>query len=1166
LQYRILGTLEVLDDGRALDLGGRKQRAVLAALLLDAGRTVSTDRLTDAVWGDDLPSRAEASLQAYISNLRKLLEPGRRPREAPTVLVTDPGGYRLVLDDATLDAQDFERRLDEGQARRRTGDLDAAELALDAALACWAPLLPEFTGESFTVEAEARLESLHAMALETAFEVKLDLGGHREIVPALESAVAAYPLRERLRSQLALALYRGDRQTDALRAIADARTTLVDEVGVEPGPELRLLEAQILDQGAELDWRPPTGAVRAAGTATGRAAGTHDDDRSRAALGAFVGRQDECAVLVEATRGAIAGTGRPVVISGEPGIGKTRLVEELVTHARREGMTVAWARCPESAAQASFWACSQIGTQLLEENVVDQHLLREILPTVEPTGAVDPTADRLALDVSAAKVLASTTRPLLLVIDDLQWADSASLTTIEFVSGELRGMPVILVATVRPTTADSSADLVSCLAELARQPHALRLELDGLRRADVSDWLENRADLAVAPEVSEFVHERTAGNPFFVRELVELLTSEGRLGDPRAARGVGIPAAVQDVLRRRISRLPSDTQQLLPRAAIVGRTFDVDVLARVSDQSVTEVLDALDAVLDAGLVTDDPSLPGRFRFSHALVAETLAEEISASRRARLHAAIVDAVEALRTADLDSHLAELAHHALAGALAGTAEKAFGYSAAAADQATMRLAFEDAAEHWSRAVRALELSRPGDRWARYDTLVSLGRAHLGADRIEPAKRALLDAAAVAEGLGDAEAMARALAPLNLPTLWPAADYGMPDPSDHACLERAVEAYTDPGTVLRADLLCAFTTSCAYLGDFARTDALSAEALEVARGTGDPSAIIRAAIRRYSLIWIPQRLDEQRALADEMVAVCDAHHLPAELTFLGHFARVLHRFAVADLAPGDSEFALARNLAERSNSPAHLTQWGFFEATYLLMLGRFDEAVARGEEATELYRRTRAVSADAIGFIYPVARRLEQGRLDEALTGAAANTDGSYRELWLEVIAWALTLDNRVDEAREVLTMLRPRPDPSLDYLYLSQLMAAGTNRILLDDRDVLGSLYDGIGAFPGLMVISGSGGVPLGSTDHTLALLARALDDDDAARRHIEAGIGIHRTMGATPWLARSLAVKAELHRGVDDAAAAAAAAEARTLADEFDLVLVNRQLDAAGFLT
>ncbi len=258
MRYRVLGGLEVIDGERSLELGGRKQRAVLAALVLDAGQPVSVDRLIDAVWGDGPPERAEASLQTYVSNLRRLLEPGRGPRKEPAVLLTRPAGYVLQLTRNDVDLTQFEDLIEEGRACRREGHPGEARELLTKALGLWAPVLPEYAGEPFLREVEARLTTLHGLALEELFDARLELGDHDAAVADLEAAVLRHPLRERLWGQLALAHYRAGRQTDALRVLQRARRLLDDEVGVEPGPDLRQLEGDILELETETDMNDAT--------------------------------------------------------------------------------------------------------------------------------------------------------------------------------------------------------------------------------------------------------------------------------------------------------------------------------------------------------------------------------------------------------------------------------------------------------------------------------------------------------------------------------------------------------------------------------------------------------------------------------------------------------------------------------------------------------------------------------------------------------------------------------------------------------------------------------------------------------------------------------------------------------------------------------------------
>lgn len=369
MQFRLLGGLGVEDDdGKPVDLGGPKRRAVLAALLVARGRAVAVDRLQEQVWGDVPPANPETSLQAYVSNLRRGLEPGRRPREAPRLLVTRPSGYALLADRSAVDTARFEDGLERGQALLGGGALVEAREALEGTLDEWGgPPLPELAGRDWVDEHVTWLGELRRQALLARFEVGLALGEHATLVTRLEQAVAEHPFEERMRALLALALYRSGRQREALGALADARRALREEVGVDPGPELRELEAQILAHDPALRLEPtsppapaaPPEARPAPVPDTEAVPATAAEPSEARGTGIFVGRQNELDALVAAA-GAAETAGRPVVVCGEPGIGKTRLVEELL--ARLPSSTVvAWGRCSEQATSAGYWPVIQVG-------------------------------------------------------------------------------------------------------------------------------------------------------------------------------------------------------------------------------------------------------------------------------------------------------------------------------------------------------------------------------------------------------------------------------------------------------------------------------------------------------------------------------------------------------------------------------------------------------------------------------------------------------------------------------------------------------------------------------------------------------------------------------------------------------------------------------------
>jgi DNA-binding SARP family transcriptional activator len=1148
--YRLFGGLSVVGgDGRAAQLGGRKQRAVLAALLLELGRPVPTDRLIDRVWGDVPPPRAEASLQAYVSRLRRQLEPEGPGGPGHAVLLSEPGGYRIAADRRAVDLALFDELRSDAAAALAAGDAARAAELYDRALALHGPLLPELAGEDWVVEAATRIETAHADALDGLFEARLALGAGREIVGALEAAVAAYPYRERLRGQLAVALYRAGRQTDALRALAEARRILAEDIGVEPGHELRQVEADILAQANHLAAPAPAGGAPPA-TAGRRPAGQLP----------MVGRADELGWMMDAARRAAGGAGTAVVISGEPGIGKTRLAEELVAAVPDE-FVVAWARCQESAASAPYWGYSQIAEQIVAADVISEAAREGMSAAGGGVHTIDPDADRATLHGSMVAALRSATRPLLLVVDDLQWADASSLRALEFVASTVPTVPVLLVVTVRPVGSDAPAPLVACLAELARHAGSQRIELAGLSHADVGSWLRTTAGGHVADDVVAFVHERTGGNPFFVGELVELLARQDRLTDLDAARGARVPAAAVDIVRRRVGMLPAETQQLLSTASVLGIAIDLDVLAHVAATTPGDALDVLDPAVDAGLLHEDATAPGRLHFAHALVADALAAELSAGRRTRLHAAVFDAIEHLRAASLDEQLAALVHHGRAGAVAGVASRAFEYAKRAAGSAAKAGAFEVAAGYWDGARSLLDLAHPGDRRARYDLLVELGRAQLRADDVTGAQQVLLDAISLAEALHDPAGVRGAAVALATTTLWHTSEYGQVDLALVDGLERALAASEGASSAELSLLMGALADALYYERDTSRSSALSARAVELARETADADVLALALSQRIRALWRGVMGPEQREVMTEMVALA-AGHLDPGLAVVAHRNAAALAFSHADRAGFEQHLAAARALADRSQMPALLSQIAWAEVGWLLACGHYDDAAARAREADRLYRRGRGWQADDILDTFVLFIEHDQGTIADPLSSGRALLHGRFGAATREFVAWMLVEDGRPEDARRLVGPAGTVPDPPADWLWLDTITTAAHVRAGLGDRAASAALFERLRDHAGHVELTA--GPFLGGMDLVLAALAEAQGDALTARHHAAAAIEVLERLDTPPALARALLVQGRLlANSGDDAqhdAGVAALDRARAVAERVGVVPVLAQLD------
>src|SRR4051794_7848003 len=348
MEFRILGPLDVVDGKQVVGLPAAKHRTLLAMLLLNANEVVSTGRLIEALWEDEPPPRAQKTLQVYVSQLRKTLGKDRVETRAP--------GYLVRVRDDELDLARFERLADEGRPKE--------------ALQLWrGPPLADFLNERFAQAEIARLAEARLACLERRIEHDLDAGGHADLVGELEALVVDHPLREQMRAQLMLALYRSGRQAEALAAYQSARRVLVDELGIEPGRSLRAVEKAILAQDPSLD-------LASAGEETRKTEGWS---------GAFVGRQAELNDLRAGLEAAIAGHGRLFLLSGEPGIGKSRLADELTREARTRGAIVLSGRCWEAGGAPAFWPW----TQALRAH------LREASPDVRAR-AVGPASAELA--------------------------------------------------------------------------------------------------------------------------------------------------------------------------------------------------------------------------------------------------------------------------------------------------------------------------------------------------------------------------------------------------------------------------------------------------------------------------------------------------------------------------------------------------------------------------------------------------------------------------------------------------------------------------------------------------------------------------------------------------------------------------------------------------
>ena len=981
MRFLILGPLEAYEGERRLSLGGTKQRALLAMLLLHANEVVSSDRLVEALWGESASDDATKALSVALSRLRKVLEPERSPGAAGELLVTRPPGYLMKLDPDQLDLHRFDQLVLEA---RSVDDPATSAGLLREALALWrgAPLA-DLAYESFGQSEIARLEESRLAALEQRIEFDLVLGHHDELVGELEGLTGDYPLRERLRGQLMLALYRSGRQADALQSYQAARASLVEELGIEPSRPLRELHQAILQQDQGLDLLV---GKRPAEEAPGDV---------------FVGRGHELAELITGLEDAFAGRGRVFLLSGEPGIGKSRLAEELMAHARARGARVLVGRCWEAGGAPAYWPWVQSLRAYVRES--DEHALRaqlgsgaaelaQVLPELRerypdlplPSSA-EPESVRFRLFDATAEFLrnAAQRRPIVLVLDDLHAADAPSLLLLRFLAREVGSTRLLLLGAYRDVDPLPGDPLSAMLAEVAGESAVRRLVLDGLSETEVAEYVELTASEMASPQLAAALHGRTVGNPLFVGEIVRLLSVEDELPESVDEPRLTIPQSVRDVIARRVSYLSSESKRLLVLASVLGREFAPDVLGRLGGVSDDELLEWLDEAIAARVLSDIPGSPGRLRFEHVLIRDTLYDGLTSARRVRLHEHAVEALEQLHEKHPGPHLPELARHSID---AGDPDKGLRYSRQAADRALELHAYEEAARLFRLALEALDLREPSDPSVRCDLLLAMGDALTNAGSTADAKEAFLAAGDVARTTRLPESMALAALGYGGRSGWQrAAD----DLRLVPLLEEALAAFGDEAPTLRARLLARLAGALRDEPSLEPRASISREAVEIARGLGDKDLLAYTLVSNALAIWGPDpgelvpiaeevsRLAQETGTSTTILDALTLHSLIAWLTL-----------AEGDAATLDDRF---NEVAEELGQPADQWQAAMQDVVWALFRGDFAAAEQLAAEAL-MRGDARRADADCSYRLAMFVLRREQGRL----AGDRGSDPGSGRRL--------------------------------------------------------------------------------------------------------------------------------------------------------------------------
>ena len=851
----------------------------------------------------------------------------------------------------------------------------------------------------------------------------------------------------------------------------------------------------------------------------------------------FVGRDADLRVLWSHFEETCAGAPRIVLIAGEPGVGKTRLAVELALRAHADGAAFLFGRCDEDPLLPHQPFVEALRHYVAECPLTDlarqvgltsgelRRLVPEIadrLPHLAQQLAGDPAGERYRLfeAVSALLCDAADARPVVLVLDDLHWADKPTLLLLRHLTRQWGDAPLLVVGTYREAELHSGHALTEAMADLSRRRALERLSLGSLDEAAVLRLVTSHAG-SDAPQLSRMVFEQTAGNALFVVEMLRHLAESG------TAR-VGVPERVKDVIGHRIARLEPQTRRMLRAGAVCGREFELVVLEQMRDLEQDELVDAIEHALRAQIIEEVGGCAGRYTFSHALTRDAIYGSMSATRRALLHRRVAAALEQEYAAELEPHFAELASHFAQAGLAGDLEKAIEYGARAGDRAVAQLAYEQAAVCYRDAASLIESIARVRLLRRCDLVIAQGEAECRAG--DPAHReTLLAGARLAQELGDPARMARAALANNRGYF--SAATGV-DHERVAVLRDALEAYGADDSTTRATLLAHLAVELVADPDASQRARISDEALAMARRVGDPRTLLRTLNYRFVTLWGPHTVSERMANARE------AHRLAEELQDPVLAFHAATHAAHAAMEAGEPQLAdqllvRAGQLAEQLRQPT--IQWYFAvgRAKRMIFSGSLDEAEQLSYEGRRLGRSAGQPDAEAwsIGQLFVI--RFLQGALGGERPNFLAAAEAGIRRDSAHIFTGSRSVP-LLSEAMSIVTFCevgrtddaRVRFDEFVrddlidvpqDWAALAIPALASVACSHLRDSRRAQQLYAMLEPHQGQLVDSGP--FWLGTATHYLALLAATLGRLDEADARFSDAADTYAAFAAEAWLRR-----------------------------------------------
>ena len=855
---------------------------------------------------------------------------------------------------------------------------------------------------------------------------------------------------------------------------------------------------------------------------------------SRLAGGVFIGREQETKELRVALNETLAGKGHLFMLVGEPGSGKTRMTEQLATYARLCNAQVLIGRCYEGEGAPAFWPWVQIVRSYAQELEPEKLLstmgpgaadiaqvvseIRDRLPDLPGPPPLEPEQARFRLFDSVTTFLknASKLQPLVVILDDLHWADKPSLLLLQFLARDLKDASILVIGTYRDMELGRQHPLSQTLGELSRQGLSARIVLRGLTEQDVARFIEMTTGIKPQEKLVSTVYQQTEGNPFFLSEIVRLLVVEGQLERPQVttASGVRIPEGVREVIGRRLDQLSDECNRILTVASVIGREFSLDALEPLSDVTVDQLLELLDEAMAARVINELPQAVGQYSFVHALIRETLYDEISTARRVRFHRRIGETLEELYGNSPDSHLTELAYHFFQASPAGNGDKAIDYAIRAARRATTLLAYEEAAGHYEHARVVIELQDEVDQEQRGEMSLALGEAYSKAGNNAKAREAFLQAADIARKRGAPEQLARAALDIGMGM----AGSGKVDELQVSMLKEALSALSEEDSALRVRLLAQLSLALYYSPEL--RDDLNHQAVEMARRVDDPEATVAALYGKHLILEGTPSVEERLAVATEILEIAERGS-NKEMELQIRYRRILDLMELAEMPAVDAEIEAYARLAEELRQPRYLWVTPFLKGSRALLEGRFEECAQLARQAMAIGQRAQDPTAPLMFETMINVLRMVQGQVEDREEAILR-----YIENFPEIPSMRATLANlyfrlgRREDAQREFDQVAAHDFATLprDTSWVVTMANLAYVCSYINDVRRAAILYDQLLPYAPRQCVIGGAAIGTGSILRFLGILATTLSRWEDAVAHFEGALLMNARIGAIPFAA------------------------------------------------